>query len=119
MPKDCLFDGNCKWLRQIRRHYMFLLNMERPHPLSYLQATSVPKRVNWHLTKPPDGILLGSFGTNSAFYTSVEKHVTCLFPNLLKNEYLVAETSKTASTFSNCLVIVHVEFPCQDFRPFG
>lgn len=84
--EDCLFDGNYKWLRYVRRHYIFLPNMKRSYPLSYLQATPVPRKMNWHLTKPQDGVLLGGFGTTSTFSISIDKHVSDLLLGLLKKE---------------------------------
>lgn len=41
--EDHLFDGNYKWPRQIQGQYIFLQNMERSYPLSYLQAASIPR----------------------------------------------------------------------------
>lgn len=119
LPQDYLFDGNYKWLRQARGWYMFLLKMERSYPLSYLQATSMPRRMNWHLTNLQDRVLLEGFGSSLAFSTRADKHVTSLLPGLLKKGYPIGETPKTTSTFLSYFAMVHGEFPCQDSQPLG
>lgn len=119
LPEDCLFNGNYKWLRLIGGEHILFPNMERSHPLSYLQASSIPTKMDWQLTKPQDGVLLRSFGVTSAFSTNTGKHIIGLLLGSLKKEQPVRETYITASTFLNCFVIVHGEFPYQDFRLLG
>lgn len=93
--------------------------MEQSYHLSYLQETSILRKKDWHLTKPQDGVLTGGFGTISIFSTNADKHVTSLLLGSLKKEYPIDETPKTSSTFLNSFAVVHVNFPCQDFRPLG
>lgn len=119
LPKDHLFYGNYKWLRQIRAWHIFLPNMEWSYPLSYLQATSIPWKMEWHLTKPQDGVLLEGFGTTSAFSTNTCRQVTGLLLGSLKKKYPIGETLRISSTFLNFFATVHGEFPCQEFRPLG
>lgn len=78
-----------------------------------------PRKINWYLTKPHDGVLLGDFGTTSAFSTTAGKHITSLVPGLLKKEYLIGETPRTMNSFLNCFAIVHGDFSCQDFQLLG
>ena len=54
-----LHDGNYKWLRKIGDRFMFLPNMVRTVPLSYLQSMSVPRPMDWDLTRFNDGVSLG------------------------------------------------------------
>lgn len=87
--------------------------------MSYLQNTSIPQKMQWHLTKPHDDVLLGGFGMTVEFFTNTGKHVAGQLLGSLKKEYLVGETPKISSIFLNCFAVVHGEFPYQDFRPLG
>lgn len=82
---------------------MFLLNMERSYPLSYLQTISIPRKMEWHLIEPQDWVLLGGLGSTMVFSTTIGKHITGVLPGLLKKDYPVGETLKTASTFFKLL----------------
>lgn len=75
--------------------------------------------MDWHLTKHQDRVLLGDFGTTSAFSTNIGKHVTGLLASSLKKEYPFWETPRISSTFVNCFVTVHGNFPYHEFQPLG
>ena len=57
-----LYDGDCKWLRQIGDMRFFPPNMERMYPLSYLQHTSIHRVMEWDLSKSIFGVSLGKLG---------------------------------------------------------
>lgn len=116
--EECPFDGNSKWLRQVRGRYVFLPKMERSYPLSYLYASSIPRKMEWHLTKSQDGVLLGGLGSTTIFSTTTGKHVTSLLLGLLQKDYPVGETSRTRSLLYY-FITMHSEFPCQDFWSLG
>lgn len=78
-----------------------------------------PRKMEWHLTKPQDGVLLGCLSSTATFSSSTDKHITGLLPGSLKKEYPIGETPITASIFLNCFSVVHGEFPSKDFRPLG
>jgi len=61
-----LYDGDYKWLHQIRDRRFFLPNMERMYPLAYLQHMSVRRAMEWDLSKSISGMSLGKWGTNEA-----------------------------------------------------
>ena len=46
-----VYDGTYKWLRQIRGGRFFLPNMERMFPLSYFQHMSVPRKMEWDISR--------------------------------------------------------------------
>lgn len=72
---DILFVGEYKWLHLISRHYLFLFNMGRSYPFTYFQLVSIPRHMNWPLTKAQDGVLLNRFSFHGDFPTSTDKHV--------------------------------------------
>lgn len=75
--------------------------------------------MEWYLTKPPDGILLGGLGSATTSSITTGKQVTGLLPGSLNKEYLIGETPITVSTFLTCFAAVHGEFSCQGFWPLG
>ena len=54
-----LIVGNYRWLRKIGDIFLFLPIMLRMVPLSYLQSMSVPRPMEWNLTRSHDGFLQG------------------------------------------------------------
>ena len=100
--EDCsiLHDGDYKWLRQIGVRKFFLPNMERMHPLSYLQHMSVPRAMEWELARLVPNVSLGILGTRKVHPAGHGREVFGLFPGLLRSDYPVGETPQ----LSTCLL---------------
>lgn len=58
-------DGH-KWFREIDGVRMFLPDMARGYPLSFLQGLSDPRQMSWNITRGHDGVAVGNFGTLNA-----------------------------------------------------
>lgn len=50
-PNDYLDDRDYKRLCQVRGRNLFLTNMEISLPFIYPQSASIPRTMNWHLSK--------------------------------------------------------------------
>ena len=62
-----MYDGTYKWLRQIGGRRFFLPDMERMYPLSYLQHTSIPRKMKWDLSRYVPEITLGDLGSKRVY----------------------------------------------------
>ena len=89
-----LYDGDYKWLRQIREKKFFLPNMKRIYPMTYLQHKSVRHILEWDLSKSLSGVSLGKLGMNKAYPASHEKDVLGLQTELVRAEYPTGETPR-------------------------
>ena len=67
-----LYDGDYKWLRQVRDKKFFLPNIERMYPLAYLQHMSTRRTMEWDLSKSISGVSLDKLGANR---WSQERHI--------------------------------------------
>ena len=75
-----LYDGDYKWLRQIRERKFFLPNMERMYPLAYLQHMSVRRTMEWDLSKSLSSVSLGKLGVTRLTHPAMGE--MCLGCNL-------------------------------------
>ena len=91
-----LHDGNYKWLRKIGDRFMFLPNMVRTVPLSYLQSMSVPKPMDWDLTRFKDGVSLGRVANYKSSSAGHGQNIVGLHPGLVVREFPRGETPKQA-----------------------
>ena len=114
--EEILFDGNYKWLRQIREYYFFLSNMERIFPLSYLQSISLPWYMDWDLVRAQSGITIGTISNRVAFPVGHSREVLTLFPGSLKQKFPTSETPKQVATFISRFMEVKGEFPQSNFQ---
>ena len=87
-----LYDGDCKWLRQISNRRFFLPNMERIYPLAYLQHMSMCRTMDWKLARPISEVTLGKIGAREAFTIGHGRDVLGLQPGLVRTEYPTGET---------------------------
>jgi len=87
-----LYDGDNKWLRQIRDKKFFLPNIERMYPLAYLQHMSVRRTIEWDLSKSFFSVSLGKLGMNEAYSAGHGEDVFGLQPGLVRAKYPTGET---------------------------
>lgn len=65
----------------------------------HLQTASILRKMVWYLKKPQVRVFLGGFRAISAFFMNIDKHVTCLLPDLLTKEYHIEKTPVTTITY--------------------
>jgi len=74
--------------------------------------------MEWDLSKSISGVSFSKLGANEAYPAGHVKDVFGLYPELVRPEYPIGETSQLATTFINQFLKVRGEFPT-DFRPPG
>ena len=112
------YNGDYKWLRQIRDRRFFLPNLERMYPLAYLQHTSVRRIMEWDLSNSISGMSLRKLGANEAYPTGHGKDIFELYPGFVRAEYPAGETPQLATNFINQFLKVRGDFPT-NFHPLG
>ena len=108
---DKLFNGNYKWLRKIGDRFFFLPNMTRMVPLSYLQSVSIPRQMDWDLTREQDGVTIGRIARHGAQPTSHGRNITGLNSGLIGEAFPQGESPKLANIFISRFMKVKGEFP--------
>ena len=88
---DKALDGRYKWICMVDDKHLFLPDMDRMYPLIYLQPMSIPRLVNWDLTKSQGGVMTGSLINRSA-RPQGSQVILGLQPGLSRPELPVGET---------------------------
>jgi len=114
-----MYDGNYRWLRQIGDGRFFLPVMERMFPLSYLQHMSVPRKMEWDVSRYVPEITLGDLGSQRVYrHDGHDRAVLGLFPGSRKSEVPVGEIPKLGTTFLNAFMEAEGDYPVE-FRSPG
>ena len=114
-----LHDGNYKWLRQIGDRFIFIPNMVRMVPLFYLQSMSVPRLMDWDLTRSQGRISVGRVINYRSSPAGNGQCIVGLHPGLVGHELPQGETPKEADMFINRFMAAGGEFPSAEFRAPG
>jgi len=89
--EEVLFDGNYKWLRQIRERRFFLPNMERIFPLLYKQSKSLNRYIDWYLVKVQSAVAIKRISNRAAFPVGHSREILELLSYSMKQEFPIGE----------------------------
>ena len=113
-----VFEGKYKWICKIGDQHLFLPDMDRMYPLIYLQPMSIPRLMDWELTRVQDGVTMGTIINRNARPTG-SRVVTGLLPGLVKQEFPMGETPKSGGTFISRFIAAKGDFPATNFQTMG
>jgi hypothetical protein len=110
--RDRAYDGNYKWLREIKGGRFFLPDMDRMFPLFYFQHMSVPRKMEWDLAPYVPEITLGELGSHKVHrHDSHDRSVIGLFPGSRQSEIPVGEIPQLGTTFLNAFMDAEGDYP--------
>jgi len=108
------YDGTYKWLCQIKDGRFFLPDMERMFPLSYFQHMSVPRKMEWDVSRYVPEITLGDLGLQRVHrYDSHDRSVLGLFPGSRKSDVPAGEIPQLGTTFLNAFMEAEGDYPVE------
>lgn len=94
---------------------MFLPDLAKSYLLAYHQKLSVPCLMNGNVTREQDGIVVGHFGTSSAYQDASSKSIIELLPNRFNKDYPLREVLRRANTFSDKFLSEKGQYPAHNF----
>ena len=114
-----LIVGNYRWLRKIGDIFLFLPIMLRMVPLSYLQSMSIPRPMEWNLTRSQDGVSIGKIINYQSSPVGQSRTVVGLLPGLTGQEFPRSEVPRQADLFILKFMEAGGNFPASEFRAPG
>lgn len=112
-------EEECRWLREVEGHRMFLPPMARCYSISDFQHESIIRTMNERLSGHQDGVTFRRIDCQGGCSTEIGAQAVGLLPGNYGIDMPADEVPVEASVFTNSFSRINGHFPGKEFRAEG